>query len=232
MNDKASSRADDGSENVNAEEDNSPGAVEEGDGMPAATASADLAAMHAAFTALEPLEARGRTRALAWLADALDVEAMPRGTVRGEPVLPAVPTGTGVTAVIASEGGAPSPREFVSRKRPASNVERVACLAYYLDRYRSTPHFRTPDIVDLNTEAAGPKFGNPSRDMDNADRGSGFLVTAGKGTKQLSVRGEALVEALPDKDAVRAALREHPHRARKRDAGNKKPQVNGGTSGD
>ncbi|MFF4058833.1 hypothetical protein ACFYZ8_23110 [Streptomyces sp. NPDC001668] len=220
MNDKVGLGDDDGQEHVTAGDD---------DG---ATARADLPAMQAALTALETLDRRGRARVLAWLSDALDVEAVSHATVGGRPVASALRATTGVTAVIAAEGAAPSPREFVSRKRPASNVERVACLAYYLDRFRSTPHFRTPDIVDLNTESAGPKFGNPSRDVDNADRGSGFLVTAGKGTKQLSVRGEALVEALPDREAVKAALREHSYRPRKRDNGNKKPQVNGGVSGD
>jgi hypothetical protein len=230
VNDNAGSGADDVPEHVNAEGVDGAEAVQECDS--GARARADLPAMQAALAALEPLDRRGRTRVLAWLSDALDVETAPRSTVRVEPVLPALRTSTGVTAVIAAEEEAPSPREFVSRKRPASNVERVACLAYYLDRYRSTPHFRTPDIVDLNTESAGPKFGNPSRDVDNADRGSGFLVTAGKGTKQLSVRGEALVEALPERDAVKAAMSEHPYRPRKRDAGNKKAHANGGASGD
>ncbi|MEV7073238.1 hypothetical protein [Streptomyces sp. NPDC093990] len=220
MNDKVGS-GDDGQEHVTA------GDVDNG-----ATARADLPAMQAALTALETLDRRGRTRVLAWLSDVLDVGAVSRATDVGGPVASAVHATTGVGAVIGAEGEVPSPREFVSRKRPASNVERVACLAYYLDRFRSTPHFRTPDIVDLNTESAGPRFGNPSRDVDNADRGSGFLVTAGKGTKQLSVRGEALVEALPDREAVKAALREHSYRPRKRDNGNKKPQVNGGISGD
>ncbi|MEU6823376.1 hypothetical protein ABZ921_22305 [Streptomyces atriruber] len=230
MNDKASSAADDEPEHVNAGEEGS-GVVPAGDSV-AATPHADLAAMQTALTALEGLSSRGRACALAWLSDTLGVEAPPQGTGQVGPVLSAVSSGRGVTAGIAATQGAPSPREFVSRKRPDSNVERVACLAYYLGRYRSTPHFKTPDIVDLNTEAAGPKFGNPSRDVDNADRGSGFLVTAGKSAKQLSVRGEALVEALPDRDAVKGALREHPHRARKRDSSNKKPQTNGGMAGD
>ncbi|MGI5458858.1 hypothetical protein ACQEWB_37920 [Streptomyces sp. CA-249302] len=230
MDDNAGSGADQVPDPVTVGEEGGPTAVQESDS--GAAARADLPAMQAALTALEPLDDRGRARVLAWLSDALDVAAVPRGALRAEPVRAAMPISTGVTAVIAADEEVPSPREFVSRKRPASNVERVACLAYYLDHYRSTPHFKTPDIVDLNTESAGPKLGNPSRDVDNADRGSGFLVTAGKGTKQLSVRGEALVDALPDREAAKAALSEHPYRPRKREIGNKKSQANGGASGD
>ncbi|KUM76261.1 hypothetical protein [Streptomyces curacoi] len=231
MSDKDTRGADTAPEHMTAGEE-ADGSDPVRDSAGGTAARADLLAMHAALTALEPLDRKGRTRVLVWLADALEVEAAPRAVGRAEQAVPAARTSSAVTAVIAAEEEVPSPREFVSRKRPASNVERVACLAYYLGRYRSTPHFRTPDIVDLNTESAGPKFGNPSRDVDNADRGSGFLVTAGKGTKQLSTRGEALVEALPDREAVKAALREHPYRPRKRGPGNKKPQGNGGESGE
>lgn len=70
--------------------------------------------------------------------------------------------------------------------------------------------------------AAGQKFGNLPRDIDNADRGSGFIVSARKGVKQLTTRGEAVVEALPDRDAVKQALQEHPYRAKRSSGSGKK----------
>src|SRR2546426_11388019 len=33
-----------------------------------------------------------------------------------------------------------SAKEFLRDKRPVTDVERVACLAYYLAHYRDTPH--------------------------------------------------------------------------------------------
>src|SRR2546429_7925043 len=35
------------------------------------------------------------------------------------------------------------PKEFLLDKQPKTDVERVACLAYYLTHYRETPHFKT-----------------------------------------------------------------------------------------
>ena len=47
-----------------------------------------------------------------------------------------------------------SPKDFLFRKEPNTDVERVACLAYYLTHRRGTNHFKTIDISKLNTEAA------------------------------------------------------------------------------
>ena len=53
-----------------------------------------------------------------------------------------------------SEDRAISPKEFVLQKQPRSDVDKVACLAFYLTHYRDTPHFKTLEISKLNTEAA------------------------------------------------------------------------------
>lgn len=99
----------------------------------------------------------------------------------------------------------PTPKEFLLQKQPSTDVERVACLAYYLTHFRETPHFKTFDISKLNTEAAQSKFSNTAYSVSNAST-SGFLVAAGKGNKQLSAAGELYVQALPDKEAARAAM--------------------------
>lgn len=78
-----------------------------------------------------------------------------------------------------------SAKEFLLDKDPRSDVERVACLAYYLTHYRSTPEFKTLDISKLNTESAQLKFSNPAVAVDNATK-IGFLVPATKGSKQLA----------------------------------------------
>jgi hypothetical protein len=54
-----------------------------------------------------------------------------------------------------SEGHQPTPKQFLLEKAPQTDVERIACLAYYLTNYRETPHFTTLDLAKLNTEAAG-----------------------------------------------------------------------------
>ena len=98
-----------------------------------------------------------------------------------------------------------SPKEFIFQKQPRSDVEKVACLAFYLTHYRDTPHFKTLDISKLNTESAQVKFSNAAVAVDNATK-KGFLVPAEKNQKQLSSVGEQYVLALPDRDAAQSAL--------------------------
>lgn len=104
-----------------------------------------------------------------------------------------------------SENRAISPKEFLRDKSPHTDIERVACLAYYLTHYRDLPHFKTLDISALNTEAAQPKFSNSALAVNNAAT-AGILVQATKGSKQISGPGELFVQALPDRDAARASI--------------------------
>ena len=109
-----------------------------------------------------------------------------------------------------------TPKEFLLQKQPDTDVERVACLAYYLEHHRDTPHFKTTDISKLNTEAAQIKLSNASYTVNNAVR-AGHLAIAAKGMKQLSAKGEQFVELLPDRDAAKAInLRGKSRRSRRK----------------
>jgi hypothetical protein len=109
-----------------------------------------------------------------------------------------------------------SPKEFLLKKQPRSDVERVACLGYYLAHYRDQPSFKTFDISKLNTEAAQTKLSNAAYAVNNANK-CGYLAPALKGMKQLSAIGEIYVEALPDREAAAAALAHaRPKRTSKR----------------
>ena len=104
-----------------------------------------------------------------------------------------------------SEDRTLSAKQFMAEKQPKTDIERVACLAYYLTYYLDTPHFKTLDISKLNTEAAQIKFSNPAFAVDNAAKAN-FLVPATKGNKQLSAIGEQFVRALPDRDKAKNVL--------------------------
>ncbi|MGW1203967.1 hypothetical protein [Streptomyces cyaneofuscatus] len=173
----------------------------------------ELVAMHAMHDSAQKLDDETWSRVMKWLGDIRGARVTVSFGGPGEE-----PGGGGSGS--ASGGGAAtvevlSPRDFISRKKPQSLAERIACLGYYLARHRDMPHFTIKDIVQLNTEAAAHKFGNPSRDVDAADRRNGFLVTAGHGMKQVTPRGEFLVEALPDREAVARALSENPFKPRR-----------------
>lgn len=121
--------------------------------------------------------------------------------------------GAGNGSAHAKDPGAPSfsdrhelsPKDFLFQKQPKTDVERVACLAYYLTHFRDTPHFKTVDISKLNTEAAQIKFSNAAFAVANAAN-AGLLASAGKGAKQISALGERYADALPDRSAAREVM--------------------------
>lgn len=114
-----------------------------------------------------------------------------------------------------SESNEPSPKEFLLRKQPKTDVERIVCLAYYLTQFRQMPHFGTLDLAKLNTEAAQPKFSNSAYSASNAVK-MGYLAPASKGQRQISAAGEQFVLALPDREAARAAMQSARPRRQKR----------------
>jgi len=111
-----------------------------------------------------------------------------------------------------------SAKQFIREKEPRTDVERIACLAYYLTHYADTPHFKTVDLSRLNTEAAQPKFSNAAVAVENATK-MGYLVPAIKGHKQLSDAGERFIQALPDREAAKTAMNAVRARMRRRFAG-------------
>jgi hypothetical protein len=121
----------------------------------------------------------------------------------------ALATGASVSATTA--GGARTatnnssltPKEFMRSKEPKSDVQRIACLAYYLTNHRETAQFKSADLWALNTEAAGPKI-NMSRAVNNATAQNGYLASAGGGRKQITALGEDVANALPNQEAVKA----------------------------
>jgi hypothetical protein len=104
-----------------------------------------------------------------------------------------------------SEDRSASPKQFMLEKQPKTDVERVACLAYYLTHYRGVQNFKTLDISKLNTEAAQPKFANAAVSVNNATLRS-YLVPASKSFKQLSGQGEQFVLALPDREKAKSVM--------------------------
>ena len=178
--------------------------------------SEELSTLQSVLSLLQTLEPNARQRILA------TVSAFYGFVPYTSPVRPSnAPQST----PLASSSGfstdrTPSPKDFLFEKRPQTDVDRIACLAYYLTHYRDTPHFKTLDLSKLNTEAAQLKLSNAAYATDNAAR-AGLLVPASKGTKQLSALGELYVEALPDRAAAREAIaRAKPRRNKRRGAKN------------
>src|SRR5258708_9862036 len=135
--------------------------------------------------------------------------------------------GPAVSGSSFSDVGSPTPKEFLLQKQPQSEVERVACLAYYLTHYRDMPHFRTIDLSKLNTEAAQPRLSNANYATRNALT-YGYLAQASKGQRQLSAAGEQFVNALPDRVAAKMVMANLMKRKRQKKRPNIRAPKKGG----
>ena len=105
-------------------------------------------------------------------------------------------------------------KQFLALKKPSNFYEQIACLAYYLEKIQGVDGFNTKEITKLNTDARTTKIPHSSMYVKNTVSQYGYLSPLGGGKKALTVRGEALVEALPDKEKVKQALEEHPFRGK------------------
>ena len=124
---------------------------------------AELTAMQAAYAALQGLKEDEQRRILEWLHRKLGIPvtapaSVTQATGHAQVVRPAsVPIQAGVPAITLASSA--TPKAFLLEKRPATDVERVTCLAYYLTHFRNLPEFKTKDITQLNAEAARAFFG-------------------------------------------------------------------------
>jgi hypothetical protein len=174
--------------------------------------------LHALIAALTRVDMDSRSRLLSTVATFFDIGSFGRrhpGAITTSAERTSIPPSNPTDF---STSRSMSPKEFLIQKEPKTDVEKVACLAFYLTYYRETPHFKTQDITQINTEAAQSRFSNAAYAVENAVK-QGYLVPAIKGMKQLGAAGEQFVQALPDREAAKAVLqRLRPRRpAKKRD---------------
>jgi hypothetical protein len=169
----------------------------------------ELEAMSVVFGALQALTPAEQGRVLSWVQEKLGVKAERRATAE-------FAAGNAATAPgNSSEPLQVSAKRFLAEKKPVTDVERVACLAYYQTHSKGKSKFKTRELTELNKEAAQPPLSNPAFAVVNATNAK-YLAPAGGGQKQITVRGETLVEALPDRDKVKSALEANPLGRQKR----------------
>ena len=163
------------------------------DTLSTAETASEFEVLQKVITALTPLATEARRRILESASLFLQVDRRPRTLAPSSYAIDSnfpIPSSRSPF----SEDTSMSPKEFLLDKQPKTDVERIACLAYYLTHYRGTPHFKTIDLSMLSTEAAQPKFANTTVSSNNAVK-LGYLVPSTKGLR-----------ALPDREAAKAAL--------------------------
>lgn len=160
---------------------------------------AELEALGTVFGALERLDEEQQSFVLRTAIDRLGLGAvnLPNSHASTRSSLP--PSG-------GAEGlSKKTPKAFMREKNPNADVQRITCLAFFLTHARDTANFKTKDLTDLNTEAAGRKFSNATVAVNNASL-SGLVTAAGGGKKQITALGEDIVDALPDQEKVKTIV--------------------------
>jgi hypothetical protein len=185
----------------------------------------EFEALQTVIATLRACDRESRQRILESAVTFLDMSLIPRAvSALQQTTHPSQPVSGGRSPFSADTSM--SPKDFLMEKSPKTDVERIACLAYYLTHYRSTPHFKTTDLSLLNTESAQPKFANTAYSANNAIK-MGYLAPALKGQRQLSGMGERFVRALPDRNAAKdvlVSLRRRARSKRKRESVEEGPE--------
>jgi hypothetical protein len=101
-------------------------------------------------------------------------------------------------------------KQFLASKKPSGFYEQIACLGYFIEKVQGQESFNTKAITETNTAARATKIPNPSLYLGDVVSKYGYMTAIGGGKKAMTARGEALVEALPDRDAVKTALENNP----------------------
>ena len=107
-------------------------------------------------------------------------------------------------------GTAKNIQAFCKAKKPTDTYQRLACLAYYLERVENKIDISVKELIKANVDARQADISNASAFLAKATDRHGYFTKAPHGKKRLSSRGEAIVEALPNQEAVKAALKENP----------------------
>ena len=167
-------------------------------------APAEVDALGKVLAALQELDDRQRGWVINSAVSNLSITsaAAPAGAASGSGGLPSTSnTPAGGAGLPGTPGNREHARAFMRQKAPESDVLRIACRAFCLYRFKSTPTFKGKELKQVNLDAAGPKI-NFARAIDNATRRSGYLAGAPGGKKQITGLGEDVVEALPNQERV------------------------------
>jgi hypothetical protein len=179
--------------------------------MKAASLDQELESLKTVLHALEPLDETQRRFVLKESAERLGISGVLPAATGNNPARQGggTPASGGVTAATGGGGSSPdgqTAKQFLKTKSPITDVQRIACLAYYLTNARNTAHFKTVDLTSLNIEAGGTRLTNPHLTVKNATNQNRYLAPVGSGSKQITSLGEDVVDALPDQEAVKVVV--------------------------
>jgi hypothetical protein len=157
----------------------------------------EITTMQVVLNALQPLDSAGRNRVIQWVSQKLSFDVDVQQKVLD------------VKSPVVNNSTSKSIKEFVASKKPNNTYQRLACLAYFLDKYKQQPNFKNKDIVIANSEAKLPKISNVTAFINHATNPYGFFASTGKGNRYLTTLGEDIVNVLPDQNVVKTTMEQN-----------------------
>lgn len=162
----------------------------------------DLDAVKAIVTALDPFEQPDQERILRWVREKLGL-SVSSAAAQPPPAVPSpTPPPTTIPPTPEARSGNVTIRDFVASKRPSSDNQFAAVVAYYF-RFEASESERkdtisSDDLQDACRTAGRQRLANPSKTLHNA-LSMGLLDKSGRGSYRINSVGENLVAmTLPD----------------------------------
>jgi hypothetical protein len=190
--------------------------------------SDDFEAVRTVVATLEPFEPKDQERILRWAREKLGLSVAPANT-------PAVGTGneeraestTGEGAMPASAGKATDIRTFIANKKPQSDNQFAAAVAYYYRFETPEPQRKdaigTADLQEACRLTDRERIKHPAQTLVNAHNQGYLDKGAQRGTYTINTVGENLVAmALPEGAAAKTAANASRRRGRPRGKSGKK----------
>ena len=173
----------------------------------------DLDAVRAIADMLAQFEATEQERIIRWAKErvGLPIGSPPRGPASGYTGAPAEHTAPETPAPLAEEGTATDIKSFMEQKKPASDTDFAAAVAYYYRFEAPVPDRRETigkdDLLEACRLAGRGRSKRPAQTLVNAHR-AGVLDKAERGQYSINTVGENLVAiTLPSADASGSAPR-------------------------
>jgi hypothetical protein len=171
------------------------------------TAPDDLDAVRKLVEALSPFERTEQERIIRWAQEKLGlvVSSSNDSTSRGAFTFPTTPRGI-------PTGGAPTDiKSFIAEKRPASDNQFAATVAYYYKFVAPTnerkDEISSEDLQEACRKAGRPRLRNPGATLRNAHYNAGVLdAGTTRGNYSINTVGENLVVLALPADQARSEI--------------------------
>ena len=152
----------------------------------------ELEAISAIHSLLTPLAPEQRERVFSYLLQSLGISTLAK-----------TPANATLPASALGPGDPTDSKRFFAFKKASSDIERVLVLAASVSA-NGEPYFDSARLAEERIRAAAMPF-NVIEAAKSAVK-KGYFAAAGEGKRQLTVLGEEVAAALPDREAVSSIL--------------------------